>query len=63
MDNKELLRVEESRRSLLRALWRIVNEEGMVCPEYEICKHPACRSSHAAWEIAEEAVNKDAQRF
>jgi len=37
---------------LRNALDKIIKNEGKVCPEYEICKHESCRSSHASWEIA-----------
>jgi hypothetical protein len=41
---------------LLNALKKIRDEEGRVCEEFEICKHTACRSSYAAWEIADRAL-------
>lgn len=41
---------------LLNALQKIKAEEGRVCTEFEICKHAACRSSYAAWAIADRAL-------
>lgn len=42
----------------IEALLRIKTQQGMVCGEYEICTHESCRSSHASWEIAAEALEK-----
>lgn len=41
---------------LRQALQRIRNEEGRVCEDFELCRHPACRSSYAAWAIADAAL-------
>jgi hypothetical protein len=32
---------------------RAIHAEGKVCAEYEVCEHRACRSSYAAWAIAD----------
>lgn len=38
------------------ALTQIKAECGAVCPEFEVCTHPWCQSSVAAWMIADEAL-------
>lgn len=40
------------------ALVTITEKHGRVCGEFELCKHIACNDSHAAWEIADEALSK-----
>lgn len=50
------LRLVAEVRRLRAALTSIRREEGRVCPEFELCDHAACRSSHAAWEIADAAL-------
>jgi hypothetical protein len=42
---------------LQTALKDIKNTQGHVCDQFEICNHRACRSSHAAWEIADKALS------
>jgi len=41
---------------LRAALREIMDQSGEVCPEFEICEHPWCRSSCAAQQIADEAL-------
>lgn len=41
----------------IKALKKI-KEQGRVCAEFEICTHESCRSSHAAWEIADKALKE-----
>lgn len=49
----------------IKALKKIRDRQGIVCREYSACKHTSCRSSHASWKIADEAlaviegINKD----
>jgi len=43
-----------------KALEEIVNTQGKVCEEFEICDHIACKSSCASWFIADKAL-KDAE--
>jgi hypothetical protein len=33
-----------------------IKKQGKVCDDFEICSHPACQSSYAAWEIADTAL-------
>ena len=40
------------------ALAEIRDTQGKVCSEYETCDHVACRSSYAAWAIADKALDK-----
>jgi hypothetical protein len=40
----------------LRALTKIKEEEGHVCPDFELCTHEACRSSYSAWAVADAAL-------
>jgi hypothetical protein len=52
-----------SERKILRdALSKIKNECGTVCTEFEVCNHPACNSSFAAWMIASEALEYGTSR-
>jgi hypothetical protein len=37
----------------LREIW---NTEGHVCDEFETCAHVGCRSSYAAWQIADKTI-------
>lgn len=30
---------------------------GKVCKDFEICQHPACRSSYGAWAVADETLH------
>ena len=39
------------------ALARIKEAAGKVCEQYEICEHPACESTYAAWAIADEYLS------
>ena len=39
------------------ALATIRSEYGLVCDEFEICSHPACQSSHASWDLANNALD------
>lgn len=51
---------------ILNALKKIKDEEGQVCVNFELCTHIACRSSHAAWEIADSTlrkIKKDAKKL
>jgi hypothetical protein len=41
---------------LWAALAKIRDEEGKVCPDFELCTHDACRSSYSAWAIADAAL-------
>lgn len=38
------------------ALRTIVNHEGKVCDEFEICTHRGCNSSCSSWMIADDAL-------
>lgn len=42
--------------ALRAALTQIRDSEGKVCEEYETCEHASCRSSYAAWAIADAAL-------
>jgi hypothetical protein len=44
--------------TLKAALEKIRDEHGKVCNEYEVCTHISCASSHAAWTIAEQALER-----
>ena len=44
------------------ALNEIKTKQGHVCGMFEICTHESCRSSHAAWEIANRALEELLQR-
>ena len=46
--------------ALREVLQEIRDNEGKVCEEYEICTHPACRSSYESWRRAAEALDYDA---
>jgi hypothetical protein len=50
---------------LEEALSTIRDNEGHVCEEFETCTHSACRSSMAAWSIADAALSStsDAARL
>lgn len=50
------LRLVAEVRRLRAALATIRDDEGRVCSEFETCWHVGCRSSHAAWEIADAAL-------
>lgn len=41
-----------------KALEEIVNTQGKVCAEFEICNHVACKSSCASWFIADMAIKE-----
>ena len=41
---------------LREALAKIKSEQGRVCPEFETCKHAACKSSYDSWVIADRAL-------
>ncbi|MCK5614793.1 hypothetical protein KAR91_73710 [Candidatus Pacearchaeota archaeon] len=60
--NKPKMTGAEMFETAIRALGEIKNNQGHVCGMFEICTHEACRSSHAAWEIADRALNKIKQR-
>lgn len=53
----------DQERTARQALERIKTEEGKVCPEFQICEHESCRSSYAAWAIADEALTGDTQKL
>jgi hypothetical protein len=38
------------------ALRAIHARAGAVCPMFMVCDHRSCAASHAAWEIADEAL-------
>lgn len=42
----------------VKALENIVERDGRVCEEFELCKHPACQSSVASWLEANEALRE-----
>lgn len=42
--------------ALRKALQEIKDTEGKVCTDFELCTHEACRSSYAAWAIADSAL-------
>lgn len=42
----------------VKALKKILDNEGKVCQEFEICKHVACQSSCSSWMIAHEALEE-----
>jgi hypothetical protein len=50
---EDVVRNEERYR---KALEQILREGGRVCGEFESCRHEACRSSAAAWFIADGAL-------
>lgn len=52
---------EREQRNLERALQEIKDTQGEVCDNFELCDHRACRSSYAAWAIADEALNERAK--
>lgn len=39
-----------------RALVLIQEKLGQVCENFEICGHPSCQSSYAAWSLADAAL-------
>ncbi len=41
---------------LLEFLLAMHMDEGKVCPEFETCRHPACRSNQVMWEMADAAI-------
>ena len=43
---------------LRRALEEIKRDEGRVCENFELCTHAACKSSYAAWAIADKALSE-----
>lgn len=49
------LRAEKKR--LRAALVQIKAQSGAVCPTFEVCTHPWCEASCAAWMLADEALN------
>ncbi len=53
----------ENYPKLLKALEEIWRDTGHVCPNFELCTHAACRSSYAAWEIADEALASERKRI
>lgn len=52
----EILYLQRQIWRLQEALANIRENEGKVCAEYELCTHPACKSSYAAWAIASKAL-------
>lgn len=46
-----ITRLEDALREILTL--------GHVCAEFEVCDHPSCRDSYAAWVVASEALNGD----
>ena len=50
--------LEAENKRLLKALQKIVDKEGRVCSEYDICMHRACQSSYRAWAIAQKALEE-----
>jgi hypothetical protein len=57
---REAKRLRERVTELEASMHRIKDNCGQVCPEFEVCEHPACQSSSTAWLIAEEALQKGA---
>ena len=55
---KDISDREDRIKELEDALRKIIEEQGLVCSNYEICKHRACNSSHASWEIASKALEE-----
>lgn len=53
------LRAEHTR--FREALAEIVSTYGQVCGAYDICTHPACRSSYSAWALADAALREVAR--
>jgi len=51
---KEALIAERDR--LRAALQQIREQSGRVCDGFELCAHESCRSSYAAWSLADEAL-------
>jgi hypothetical protein len=46
-----------ARVASLEADMRHIREvAGVVCDHYEVCQHPTCESSYAAWETADRAL-------
>lgn len=41
-----------------KALEEIINTQGKVCSEFQLCKHVACKSSVASWFIADKAIKE-----
>lgn len=50
------LQAAEGRELALRSALAQIKTLGRVCPEFEICQHPACADSSAAWLIADAAL-------
>jgi len=44
------------------ALEEIKEKEGRVCEEFELCRHVACASSYAAWQIADAAFAQKGEK-
>lgn len=53
--DRERKLTEENQR-LREALEEIVDKEGKVCEQFELCKHESCRSSCSSWFIAKQAL-------
>lgn len=50
-------KAEAERDEFREALLRIAEDEGRVCGEPD-CSHEACRSSFAAWAIADRVLGR-----
>lgn len=42
--------------ALVGALRHIREHLGQVCPEFDVCTHPGCHASYAAWATADAAL-------
>ena len=49
----------ELRERYRQTLVEIRKRAGAVCAQYEICDHPACQASYAAWALADEVLQYD----
>lgn len=58
-DRQHLSPEDELISTLRTALRRIRDHEGKVCPDYDLCQCAGCRSSYAAWAIADAALKGD----
>ncbi len=56
----EIGNIEPGKTSLKIAIDALlkIKDEGIVCGNYDTCKHSSCKSSHTAWVLADEALKK-----
>jgi hypothetical protein len=51
--------LEAERDRQRAALLQIREQSGRVCENFELCTHESCRSSYAAWSLADEAIRRE----